>query len=165
MQQPECACKPVSGPWVRPSPAACPQTVAPLEPRQALERDIGLDLAEPGLELLGAEARGVSPGADRQGTAKGVEKRLPLRAKQGAVALETAEGVFGKLYVRSHSCSSTVALVAPVEIPPSTSSVCPVTYSLASEARKITAPSRSRGLPGLFSGMRSSRYSTHARFS
>src|SRR4029077_3167294 len=35
------------------------------------------------------------------------------------------------------------ARIAPVEIPPSTSSVCPVTYRLDSDARKTTAPSRS----------------------
>ncbi len=40
-------------------------------------------------------------------------------------------------------------------MPPSTSSVCPVMYSLASEARKTMAPLRSFGCPGHFNGMRS----------
>ncbi len=41
--------------------------------------------------------------------------------------------------------AGTVARVAPVEMPPSINSVCPVTYSLASDARNTTAPSRSVG--------------------
>ncbi len=54
-------------------------------------------------------------------------------------------------------CHYNVAFVAPVEMPPSTSSVCPVRYALASEARKTIAPSRSFGRPGRFSGIRSTR--------
>src|SRR5258708_1287641 len=60
---------------------------------------------------------------------------------------------------------ATVALVAPVEIPPSTSNVCPVMYRLSSEARKTTAPSRSFGCPGRLTGMRSQMYSNHSLFS
>ena len=46
---------------------------------------------------------------------------------------------------------------APPEMPPSISKVWAVTYSLASEARKTMAPSKSPGWPGRFSGMRSQR--------
>ena len=64
-----------------------------------------------------------------------------------------------------HAPPYAVARVAPVEMPPSTSSVCPVIYALASEARNTTAPSRSFGCPGRFNGMRSVMYSTHFWFS
>ena len=57
---------------------------------------------------------------------------------------------------------ATVARVAPVLMPPSTSRVCPVTYRLSSEARKTTGPARSPAAPGRLSGMRSHRYSTHS---
>ena len=53
-----------------------------------------------------------------------------------------------------------VIFTGPPEMPPSTSSVCPVTYALASDAKKTIAPSRSSGFPGRFSGIRSVRYST-----
>src|ERR1700678_2818974 len=73
--------------------------------------------------------------------------------------------MFDKDSHRVHLTLCGSARVAPVEMPPSTSRVCPVTYSLASDARKTIAPSRSRGCPGRFSGMRSHRYSTHSLFS
>lgn len=56
----------------------------------------------------------------------------------------------------------TEARVAPVEMPPSTSNVCPLTYRLSSEERNTTAPSRSFGWPGRLTGMRSFKYSSHS---
>jgi hypothetical protein len=52
-------------------------------------------------------------------------------------------GAFSPCLIRTHIYFATVALVAPVDMPPSIRRVCPVMYPLASDARKTTAPSRS----------------------
>src|SRR6266436_7760258 len=74
---------------------------------------------------------------------------------------------FPSVFIRVHPWFQLFgdALTAPVEIPPSTNNVWPVTYALASDAKKTTAPSRSCGCPGRFSGIRSLKYSTHSRSS
>src|SRR5688572_7619395 len=114
--------------------------------------------------LLGLCSRATSD-SDHCGRGQPNERRVLSYDFVGQLEDKLLPLLTGRLLeIKSRSENSryfSVALVAPVEIPPSTSRVCPVTYSLASDARKITAPSRSFGFPGRFTGMRSQMYSSH----